>query len=252
MIDDGSDYIVEEFIKPNKVRKRIINDERGDLLGNFDDSTLKKKPKTKMKFEMEENPFADNDDDDSDPDDDDGPRDDTEKSGNDEDLPGTSEEYTNGFNVTDENVVSSSPEANDSEENSDNESGTNSQQQTISSNNKKEKLITANTQLETEHEKKDMKKKKKKSKTNNDPSIDPTGNKLNDEQIQALLRGACKQNRYVLYVTNLNYETTRDKLSELFTAAGTVKSVRIPKNRKTAFAFVEMDDINGFKVIQLN
>lgn len=71
---------------------------------------------------------------------------------------------------------------------------------------------------------------------------------LSNEQITALMKGASKQNRFVLYVTNLNYDTSKERLSEFFQKVGEVKSVRIPKKRKTASAFVEMEDISGFKV----
>jgi len=34
--DSGSDYEVESFFKPKRVR-RTVNDDSADLLGNFDD-----------------------------------------------------------------------------------------------------------------------------------------------------------------------------------------------------------------------
>lgn len=67
---DNSDYVVEDYIKPVKTRKRLINDERADILGNFDDddgdNTKNKRKRDKAKekvVESEENPFADADSD---------------------------------------------------------------------------------------------------------------------------------------------------------------------------------------------
>lgn len=72
-------------------------------------------------------------------------------------------------------------------------------------------------------------------------------------QLTSLLRGASKVNRHVLYVTNLNFETTKDDLELHFAAAGTVKSIRIPKKRRGGFAFVEMADLGSFqKAFQLH
>lgn len=72
--------------------------------------------------------------------------------------------------------------------------------------------------------------------------------KINQEQITSLLRGSAKANRFVLYVTNLNFGTSKERLTEYFSTSGNVKSVRIPKKRKGGFAFVEMSDVDGFKV----
>ncbi|KAJ6633000.1 putative RNA-binding protein [Pseudolycoriella hygida] len=71
--------------------------------------------------------------------------------------------------------------------------------------------------------------------------------KISQEQIAALLRGSTKSNRFVVYVTNLNFGTSKERLTEYFSTAGNVKAVRIPKNRKGGFAFVEMCDVDGFK-----
>ncbi|KAG4066988.1 hypothetical protein HA402_007736 [Bradysia odoriphaga] len=71
--------------------------------------------------------------------------------------------------------------------------------------------------------------------------------KINQEQITSLLRGSAKSNRFVLYVTNLNFGTSKERLTEYFSTSGNVKSVRIPKKRKGGFAFVEMSDVDGFK-----
>ncbi|CAO1405102.1 unnamed protein product [Diamesa serratosioi] len=55
--------------------------------------------------------------------------------------------------------------------------------------------------------------------------------------------------RYILYVTNLSSETTREKLMDLFFDCGKVKGIRVPKVRLGKFAFVEMADAEGFKVV---
>lgn len=95
----------------------------------------------------------------------------------------------------------------------------------------------------------------KKAKTKSKKSLDTSATEakksqkpLSDDQIQSLIRGCSKKDRFVLYITNLNYSTTREQLTEFFAAAGLVKSVRVPKVRRSAFAFVEMSDIDGFKV----
>lgn len=70
---------------------------------------------------------------------------------------------------------------------------------------------------------------------------------ITSDQLNSLLRGASKVNRHVLYVTNLNFETTKDDLELHFAAAGIVKSIRIPKKRRGGFAFVEMADLASFQ-----
>lgn len=72
--------------------------------------------------------------------------------------------------------------------------------------------------------------------------------KISQDQITSLLRGSTKANRFVLYVTNLNFGTSKERLTEYFSTSGNVKTVRIPKKRKGGFAFVEMSDVDGFKV----
>lgn len=72
--------------------------------------------------------------------------------------------------------------------------------------------------------------------------------KISQDQITSLLRGSTKSNRFVLYVTNLNFGTSKERLIEYFSTSGAVKAVRIPKKRKGGFAFVEMSDVDGFKV----
>ncbi|KAL7736588.1 hypothetical protein ACLKA6_015227 [Drosophila palustris] len=70
---------------------------------------------------------------------------------------------------------------------------------------------------------------------------------ITNDQLNSLLRGASKQNRHVLYVTNLNFETTKEDLESHFAVVGAVKSIRIPKKRRGGFAFVEMADLKGFQ-----
>lgn len=69
---------------------------------------------------------------------------------------------------------------------------------------------------------------------------------LSEDQVANLLRGA-KSNRHVLYVTNLNFETTKDDLQLYFSQVGEVKGIRIPPKRRGGFAFVEMQTIEGLR-----
>lgn len=55
--------------------------------------------------------------------------------------------------------------------------------------------------------------------------------------------------RFILYISNLNFETSKEKLHDIFSEHGAVKSIRIPKIRKGGFAFVEMVDEDGYQVI---
>jgi len=66
---------------------------------------------------------------------------------------------------------------------------------------------------------------------------------LTQGHLEILLRGSNKTNRYVLYVTNLSFETTKEELKSHFSKVGEVRAIRIPKSRKGNFAFVEMKDI---------
>lgn len=55
--------------------------------------------------------------------------------------------------------------------------------------------------------------------------------------------------RLILHVSNLSDETSKQMLESFFGDAGEVKSVRIPKKKRlNVFAFVEMKDIEGYKV----
>lgn len=69
----------------------------------------------------------------------------------------------------------------------------------------------------------------------------PTLQQLKDKQ---LLKQ--KQTRYVIFVGNLAYDTTRDELAEHFSKAGNVRHIRIPLDQKTnkprGFAYVEFDN----------
>lgn len=57
--------------------------------------------------------------------------------------------------------------------------------------------------------------------------------------------------RFILYVTNLSSETTKSMLEDFFGDAGEIRAIRIPKVRLGCFAFVEMKDFDGFKVIAM-
>lgn len=82
----------------------------------------------------------------------------------------------------------------------------------------------------------------------NEHEIAEPTTKLSDDQLNALLKGTGRSNRYVLYVTNLDEETTKDDLKNLFSNAGEVKAVRKPDGKKgKRFAFIEMVTIAGFK-----
>lgn len=239
MFDGDSDYIVEQYIKPKRIAVPLINDERADILGNFDDNDdkhVKKKGKKKTKEierVSEENPFADDDDDDDDEVDDEDMKEDS----------GSEIKEKNGH----ESGTESEKEAqSDAEVDSDEVMETTNDDAPVEAASDDEPVEPVESKMPKKKEPKTKKKKVKPAET-----MEPSTSKkteLNDDQIKALIRGASKQDRFVLYVTNLNYSTTRDKLQEFFEVAGDVKSVRIPKVRKNAFAFVEMSDLGGFKV----
>lgn len=166
--DSDSDYIVEEYIKPDKIGA-LINDERADLLGNFDDS--KRKSIEKLKGHQDEGSSSNADEDDS-----------AEESEEEIDANTSGNEFDNKQRIA---------------------------------------------EMKTKH---------------------PISEDINVNQINDLRRGVAKSNRHVLYVTNLNFATDKQRLMDFFSPCGQVKSVRIPKKRKGGFAFVEMLDINGFQV----
>lgn len=183
MFDAESDYVVEEFVRPNKTRIPLINDERADILGNFDDSKRKEiesgKTDASHSGNFEENPFEDDESEDEEADEDDN-----------------------------DNAAS---ETSDKEQSDNLDGNTDSEEPN-----------------ETAIPETDKAKKPKKSKVKTEQGSDGTNapkdnsNSLSDAQITALLRGSTKKDRFVLYVTNLNYETTKFQLEEFFATAGAV------------------------------
>ena len=176
--DSDSDYIVEHYVKPDKISVLPVNDESADILGNFDDAKKKN-----IQSNVEEN---------------------------------------------DESEYEYASEEEESEEDEDDA--------VIDIPSAKRKAVPEDGEDEV--------KKPKKSKSK---KLDKDGN-FSQDLFSSLLRGVSKANRYVLYVTNLNFGTSKERLSEYFSTAGPVKTVRIPKKRKGGFAFVEMEDIAGFQV----
>lgn len=206
MFDGYSDYVVEEYIRPAKVRVPLINDERADILGNFDDARRQEilRGDAHNNNDTEDNPFTDPNNTDDDVDDD---------NEVDDFKPETEEEKTNTLLKEGQDIVSVHVP-----------------------------VVARNPKV------KERETKPTSSKTKDDLSEFSKTGHLSDTQINSLIRGTSKINRFVLYVTNLNYETTKSKLIDFFTEAGEVKSARIPKTRKNAFAFIEMQSIDGFKV----
>lgn len=94
----------------------------------------------------------------------------------------------------------------------------------------------------SEEEEEEKKPEVKKIKEKKGPPISD----ISSEQMKKLMTGA-KSTRLVMYVTNLSFDTTKDMLESHFSDAGIVKSVRIPKKRKSGFAFVEMEDADSFQ-----
>lgn len=220
MFTDDTDYVVEEYIKPLKVRKRLINDERGDILGNFDDNDdkfKKKIVKITQKNDSEENPFMDDD-------------------------------YNERDNQSDtENGIESNAE----EDKKDEESNSPHDEHEIAEVNNPElnsKIHIEQNGLAEADKQENEKPNKNRKKKELASKVSIKSKSLTDDQVQSLIRGASKKDRFVLYVTNLSYSTTRESLMEFFSAAGEVKSIRIPKVRRSAFAFIEMNDIKGFTV----
>lgn len=227
---EGSDYVVEHYIKPKRIGKPLNNGERGDILGNFDDDDSKfqkKKPKTKIVIDSEENPFADNDE--SEPN---------------EDGPKSESENEEDDAVNDNEMLDSASDEEQQESESVSEAEPEAESESESIPEKSVKDLPTKQPKPTKN-------KKPQKETAVDNGL-PLKTDLTDNQVQALIRGASKKDRYVLYVTNLNYSTTRDALNDFFEVAGSVKSVRIPKVRKNAFAFVEMSDVTGFKVMKMH
>lgn len=201
--------MVEEFVRPDTIGKVATNDESDDILGNFDDE--KRKKVENNIFDAEEDPFADGIDDD-------------EKSGD-----------------SDEN------EENDNDGDDDEDDDDEDAEETIVA---ADGSVKTTTKRSADAKVAGPKAKKSKSEKK-EPSAKKTAAKtgeIGEEQITALLRGVSKANRFVLYVTNLNFATSKERLAEYFSQAGAVKTVRIPKKRKGGFAFIEMADVTAFKV----
>ncbi|XP_055917666.1 uncharacterized protein LOC129949943 [Eupeodes corollae] len=178
----GSDYEVEQFVRPDKIRKQV-NDDSADLLGNFDDAKRK--------------------------------------------------EIFDGTYVETKNT-NPSDEENEDEEVKDFSGESGDEVKTNGS--------TNHNNDDEDDDDEDMDEDDDDAET---PDIPTT--KLTTEQLASLMRGASKANRFVLYVTNLNFDTVREDLEDYFRQAGEVKSVRIPKKRRGGFAFVEMANIDSFQ-----
>lgn len=206
-MDFDSDYIVEDYIKPQKTRKPLVNDESADLLGNFDDKKRKEIEKnSNVNLPTEEDPFASDSESDA--------------NSNEDNDEGVKDDQIEDLETADNDDI---PDL--------------------------EPTSYKSTEVKSKPNK--VKKKKKNESVGVEERLSDIGKtsvSISNQQITALMKGASKQNRFVLYVTNLNYDTSKERLHEFFQKVGEVKSVRIPKSRKTAFAFVEMDDIGGFKV----
>ena len=54
--------------------------------------------------------------------------------------------------------------------------------------------------------------------------------------------------RLILHVSNLTVEVTKSMLEAFFMGCGDIKSIRLPKRRAKNLAFVEMKDMDGYKV----
>lgn len=211
-MDMDSDYVVEEYIKPSKIRKPLINDDSADLLGNFDDKKRKEIEKNpNVSLANEEDPFASDSESE-------------ENSNEDDDEEASDDDGDADSKAADEGALTETgiPQPSDAAE--------------------------VDVKSKADKVKKKKKKKEPVAVDERQTGSCQASSNLSSQQVTALMKGASKQNRFVLYVTNLNYDTSKERLSEFFQKVGEVKSVRIPKNRKTAFAFVEMDDIDGFKV----
>ncbi|ALC41908.1 Eap [Drosophila busckii] len=169
--DSGSDYEIELYLKPKRVR-RAVNDDTADLLGNFDDEKRK---------EIFEGTYEDKD-----------------ANKNPSDSDSSNEENGDDSESEAEPAAASEPGENSAESDGEEE------------------------------------------------EAQPDGH-ITSDQLTSLLRGASKANRHVLYVTNLNFETTKDDLESHFSVAGTIKGIRIPKKRRGGFAFVEMADLVSFQ-----
>ncbi|XP_050078362.1 uncharacterized protein LOC126565245 [Anopheles maculipalpis] len=70
---------------------------------------------------------------------------------------------------------------------------------------------------------------------------------LTTEQINGILETIKNNKRFVLIVKNVNFSTAKEEIWQHFDQAGRVKGVRIPKHRSSGFAFVEMENPDGFQ-----
>lgn len=243
MFGDDSDYVVEQYIRPTKVAVPLINDERADILGNFDDDDAKfNKRKIKKRKEIisasEENPFDGNDDA-------------THENGNESDI--EMNEENNDDEMPEKNHNSNEDASGlEFESEPDTQNGSERDEKSsasqIDNDNKME--VKKNTKIKEKPSQSKSKNNTLKSEKTKPTTFKKSDKKvdISDDQMKALIRGSSKQDRYVLYVTNLNYSTTREQLTDFFGVAGSVKSIRIPKVRRSAFAFVEMADPTSFKV----
>lgn len=245
MFGDDSDYVVEQYIKPTKVAVPLINDERADILGNFDDEDAKfNKKKAKKRKEIvstsEENPFFDVEDNEMSGI---GDQSDVEMNGEDTNSDDGGEDMPEKNHSLNEDQLESEPEPEDQNGSErDGEPASQSDEHKVKLK-QKTKVKEKPSQSKLKNKKSKAEKMKATTSTKSEKKVE-----LSDEQMKALIRGSSKQDRHVLYVTNLNYSTTRESLTDFFSVAGTVKSIRIPKVRRSAFAFVEMADPASFKV----
>ena len=96
--------------------------------------------------------------------------------------------------------------------------------------------------------------KKRKEKSNEDP-VENKKQKVAEESFDRRKKQKVVEepvrtnNRFILYVSNLSTDTTKTMLEAFFADCGPLKSVRIPKKRLSRFAFVEMRDFDGYKVV---
>lgn len=180
---EDSDYIVEEYVRPDKIGAPPVNDESADILGNFDDQKRKN--------------------------------------------------IENNVVTEDTFMESNSEDSEDSDDSDDDEDPMES---------------TANPTDSTLNTEKDRRKAAKVKLAKMMQEEEDRNGRIGQEQITSLLQGVSKANRFVLYVTNLNFTTSKERLAEYFSQAGGVKAVRIPKKRRGGFAFIEMVDVHAFQV----
>lgn len=105
---------------------------------------------------------------------------------------------------------------------------------------KKEEILSGileNTPMDSESEDDD-----------DETEISEPTTKLSEDQLSVLLKGTVKSNRFVLYVTNIEENVTKQDLMNVFCKAGEVKSIRRPEGKRGKhFAFVEMMTMESFR-----